>query len=336
MQIGDSESNQEPKSVLQSRSTMEQRLGLEQAFNTCAPKLAKRLREEDWELLLDELQDPNAKVADVPLLSVAQIAVGQQKDLSDALSQLYERKILSSVSAGVQIVAFGPLGAREIRLHEKPHFCLIGGCAGLTDVPRFADESELHSWVKGRIDGADWLNIAEARSINQAGNARIRELAYEAPLSPWRLREMLQIKQRTLTENISGARPHRDVTYGRGGLQELRWTLHLIHLRFPTATSAVSRLNSSDRIDGLFAAGMINTAERAELQEGYRHLRRVQALIDLQEWDECVFPENPDKLKALSQAAQWQDSPNHFLEYHESVVSRLSELCTELSSRLLK
>ncbi|MFN7172772.1 MAG: hypothetical protein ACK4P3_08340 [Fimbriimonadaceae bacterium] len=334
MQTGDSDSNQEPSSVLLSGATRAQRLDLEEAIQSCAPNLARRLKEPEWDLILERLQEPNAKVADVPLLAVAQFATGREPDLSLALSNLYEHQLVSA-SPAAQVVSLGPLGAREIRLHEKPIVCVVGASAGTTDSTRFSDQAEFNSWVKGKIDGADWLNIAEARSINRSGDARVRELAYEAPLSPWRLREMLQIRQRTLTENLSGARPYRDVTYGRGGLQELRWTLHLIHLRFPTATSAVRRLDSADRIDGLLDAGMINTAERAELQEGYRHLRRVQALIDLQEWDECVFPENPDKLKALTIAAQWQDSPNRFLEYHESVVSRLSELCTELSGRLL-
>lgn len=334
MQTGDSERNQEPSSVLLSGATRAQRHELEQAVMSCAPKLANRLKEQDWDLLLEELSEPEVTASNVPHLAVAQFATGREQDLSIALSSLYDQK-LGSTASGACFVALGSVGAREIRFAEQPTYCVIGASEGSPRPTGFSDHDEFNTWVKGKIDGAEWLKIAEARYVGYPDDLTVRKLAYEAPLSPWRLREMLQIKQRTLTENLSGARPHRDVTYGRGGLQDLRWTLHLIHLRFPTATCAVSRLNSADRIDGLLQAGMINTAERAELHEGYHHLRRVQALIDLQEWDECVFPENPDKLKALTSAAQWQESPNKFLEYHETVVSRLSELCTELSGRLL-
>ncbi|MCX7799988.1 MAG: DUF294 nucleotidyltransferase-like domain-containing protein, partial [Fimbriimonadales bacterium] len=90
------------------------------------------------------------------------------------------------------------------------------------------------------------------------------EAAYNLPLTPERLEELLAMKRRIETERVTTIQAARHVKLGPGGLSDIDWLVHLHEMRYPTATNAGRNRRMEDRIHALAAARLINVAEEHE------------------------------------------------------------------------
>jgi len=177
--------------------------------------------------------------------------------------------------------------------------------------------------------------LVSARAV--AGNAdvavQVRKVGFAIPLTPERLRELVNMRHRQETEEMRPSHRWRHVTLGFGSLSDVLWIVHVHELRYPTATQAGSSLDIPERIRTLSRAQLINTVERDELLEAWAHLQAVRYRLQWLGLTPEVLPENPAKLARLALAFGYDDG-NAFLAYHQRVVELVRSLVDESRERL--
>lgn len=177
------------------------------------------------------------------------------------------------------------------------------------------------------------LGVARTVCGNPMAEATCLASAYALPLTPERLGELLAMKARIETERVSIKHRTRHVKLGKGGLSDIDWFVHLHELRYPTATQAGTRRETSERIRTLGHARLINALEQETLLEAREHLMATRDRIALLGFTTDVVPENPDRLEVLAAAAGFSDG-NAFLSHHEDVAHTVRSIYEEGIDRL--
>jgi [glutamine synthetase] adenylyltransferase / [glutamine synthetase]-adenylyl-L-tyrosine phosphorylase len=163
--------------------------------------------------------------------------------------------------------------------------------------------------------------------------ALVDRAAYALPLTPERLRELLQIKRRVENERVRPQHRRRDVKLGYGGLSDLEWFVHLHEMRYPTASRAGTAGRLDERIGNLARAHLVNAVEAEELIQARRHHVMLRLRLGLLGYMPDVLPENPDKLDRLARACRFDDG-NALLARHEVVIERVRAIYLEGLERL--
>ncbi len=161
----------------------------------------------------------------------------------------------------------------------------------------------------------------------------IQRLAYAQPVTPERLRELLEMKKRVETERVPPQHTRRNVKLGFGGLTDIEWLVHLYEMRFPTATKAGTLLSMPDRIRELGRAHLLNAVEVEQLLFARSHLLEIRMRLGLQGMEKDVLPENPDKLNRLAEGMKCANG-NELLAVHERVIESVRAIYVEGLGRL--
>lgn len=177
--------------------------------------------------------------------------------------------------------------------------------------------------------------LVSARSVAGDGElaVNVRKVGFAIPLTPERLRELVNMRHRQETEEMRPSHRWRHVTLGLGSLSDILWIVQVHELRYPTATQAGSTLDIPERIRTLSRAQLINAVERDELLEAWTHLQAVRYRLQWLGLTPEVLPENPAKLARLGLAFGYEDG-NAFLAYHQRVVELVRSLIDESRERL--
>ncbi len=162
---------------------------------------------------------------------------------------------------------------------------------------------------------------------------RVLKAAYAQPLTPERLKTLLAMKRRIESERVSPQHLRRDVKLGTGSLSDLEWLVHLLEMRYPTATKPAPESSFPDRIKALGRARLITAVEVDELLDAREHLLAVRFRLALLGIPNDTIPENPDKLDRLAYSSGEADG-NAFLRKHEHVTDRVRATYTESLERL--
>ncbi len=168
-----------------------------------------------------------------------------------------------------------------------------------------------------------WERFALGHARLLSGSERslelIRRCTYGVPLTPERLRELVRMKRRIETERVQPSQVHRNVKLGRGGLNDIEWTVRLTEMRYPSATNALATSDSGERIRSLVHSGLFNTVEVGQLLEAREHLISLRTWLTLQGLKDDLLPENPDRLQRLAESAGYP-SGNELLLRFQSVT----------------
>lgn len=177
--------------------------------------------------------------------------------------------------------------------------------------------------------------LGEARLIqgNDEALQLVRKAAYAQPLTPERLKELIAMKRRIETERVSPQHLRRDVKLGLGGLSDIDWLVHLLEMRYPSASGAIEVRSFPERVGALAKAWLINTIEADALLHAREHLQRVRARIALLGLPGDRIPENPNKLDRLAHAMDFADGYEMQTAY-EQITGRVREIYTETLERL--
>lgn len=178
-------------------------------------------------------------------------------------------------------------------------------------------------------------DLVSVRSVtgDEAFAAQVRRVGFALPLTPERLRELVNMRHRQETEEMRPSHRWRHVSLGYGSLADLLWIVQVHELRFPTATQAGSTIDIPERVRTLARAQLINAVERDELLEAWTHLQVVRYRLVWLGLTPEVVPENPAKLARLALAFGYEDG-NAFLAYHQRVVECVRALVDESRERL--
>lgn len=152
--------------------------------------------------------------------------------------------------------------------------------------------------------------------------------AYAQPLTPQRLKELLAMKRRIETSELKPQYRGRDIKFGEGALGDLEWFVHILEMRYPTATHAGEHLQMADRIRALGRARLINAVEVHELLAAREHLLELRNRLELLGIEGDVLPENPGRLEALAVKLDAADA-NDLLLRHERLTKTVRAIFTE-------
>jgi glutamate-ammonia-ligase adenylyltransferase len=161
----------------------------------------------------------------------------------------------------------------------------------------------------------------------------VRHAAYATALTPSRLGELADMKERIENERLKPQYQNRDVKLGHGGLSDLEWTVHLLEMRDPQRVEAGSQPVLARRIRNLGRYGVLNAFEVESLLSAQRHLLDLRNWILLLEFPRDVMPENPTRLNRLAQAFGLEDG-NELLRVHEPIVAWVRGFMLDTLSRL--
>lgn len=211
--------------------------------------------------------------------------------------------------------------------------------AGRPDSPKRArlvrGYDEFLRYELERMGMAERLGLGDARLIlgDEEAQALARRVALAQPLTPERLRELIVAKRQIETEQVAPRHVRRDLKFGQGGLQEIVWFVHLMEMRYPTATRAGVSTDLTARIATLGRARLINAVETEELLKARTHLLDLRARLALIGQRGDLLPENPDKLDVLARAIGEGDA-NGLLRRHERVLSTVRAIFADGMDRL--
>jgi glutamate-ammonia-ligase adenylyltransferase len=177
--------------------------------------------------------------------------------------------------------------------------------------------------------------LGPARLIfgDESSAALCRKAAYAQPLTPERLKDLIAMKRRIEAERVPPQNLRRDVKLGFGGLSDIEWLIHLLEMRYPSASHAIQVKTFGERLRDLSRARLITAVEEEELSAARGHLLDVRIRLALLGVANDTIPENPDKLARLAKACGLEDG-NAFLARHEHVTDRVRAIFDETLERL--
>lgn len=292
-------------------------------------------------------------------------------DLNETLSDIFDsllRYCVSRLQGELEVIALGSYGCREIGPGSDIDLLLLAhkGQAGaemaaqellsfLTHLKRFGPmvEVDLRLRPEGRkgllvrsYDGFGAYEVSDMEMWERfaLGNARhvsgdpdaldlVRHAAYALPLTPERLQELLAMKGRIESERLKPQHVQRDIKLGHGGLNDIEWTVHLMEMRYPTATKAGETSSVEARIRNLGRASLFNALEVDGLLEARRYLLDLKTRLHLLDIRQNLVPENPDRLNLLAKATGVPDS-NAFLRRHQRITDWTRQLFNSALERL--
>lgn len=296
-----------------------------------------------------------------------QVRSGTVMNLSATLSQIAEQTyvhLLKRLDAKVDLLALGSLALRDMApLDETVRLMFLGDdrypqadleqqaqafakLIGQLDLPFQTDfvTRGLLAWTYTAFENFELerMSLLERFEIGQArliwGDNHATELtrkaAYAVPITPERLRQLVNLKNAVEEERNTVRYFRRNVQSGYGGLDELLWFVHLYELRYPTALGVEVQREMRDRIRSIGRARLLNALEVERLIEAYLHLVNVRNWLQiLGIGDGHTTPENPDKLRELALAMGLSDG-NAFLRRHEAIVDNVHGIFAEGLERL--
>ncbi len=236
-----------------------------------------------------------------------------------------EGKVQSFLRLSEEAVRFGAPFSFDLRLRpEGKKGIVVRTLEGMKQYAR----SDLELWERFAIGQYHPVLMTEA------ANYLLYELGYGLPLTPPRLKELLEMKGRIERERVSDGSRWRDIKLGSGGLNDIEWMVHLTEMRYPLATKGGESAAMLKRIENLGSAGLLHVGEVDELKEGYSYLVKMKIWLNLQLGSTSIRPENPDKLKMLASAMGYEDG-NDLLEDHTKKALRIRQLFEETIDRLV-
>lgn len=161
----------------------------------------------------------------------------------------------------------------------------------------------------------------------------VKRVAYAQPLTPERLRELLAMKKRVETERVRPQHTRREVKLGFGGLNDIEWLVHLLEMRYPTATQAGGSERMDDRLRNLARARLINAVELEQLLYARGYLLSLRLRLGLLGLEKDVLPENPDKLDRLAKSMDLKNG-NDLLARHELTIESVRAIYLTTLERL--
>ncbi len=300
-------------------------------------------------------------------LACEQTRQGSVQNLSAVLSEIAEqtyKHILGRLGAGVDLIALGSLALRDVApLDDQFKLMFLGDdrypqseleqqaqnfakVIGQLDLPFQTDfvTRGLLAWTYTAFENFELerMSLIERFEIGQArliwGSPHTVELtrkaAYAVPITPERLRELVNLKNAIEEERNTAKYYRRNVQSGYGGLDELLWFVHLYELRYPTALAVDVQRSMRDRVRSIGRARLLNALEVERLIEAYQHLVSVRNWLQiLGIGDGHTTPENPDKLRDMARAVGLPDG-NAFLRRHEAIVDNVHGIFAEGLERL--
>jgi glutamate-ammonia-ligase adenylyltransferase len=177
--------------------------------------------------------------------------------------------------------------------------------------------------------------LGDARVVagTDEASALALKAAYAQPLTPERVKELISLKGRLEAEEVPPRYIKRDIKHGHGSLDDINWFVHVLEMRYPTATKAGTLFAMESRIRELARARLINTVEAEELLEARVYLLDMRHKLALLGIEGSVLPENPDKLERLAAQLGVEDG-NALLRRHENVVRTVRAIFSEGLERL--
>lgn len=307
------------------------------------------------------------------LKTVTRWAIADEFDLSKSLCSLTDallRHCASRLYAEFAIIALGSYGREEIALDSDADLLLLLEKPELHDRSEQQAQDFLALISQLRRHGApiqvdlrlrpegrqgllvrtyDGLRAYELEAMEMwerfaLGQARliygdqsaidlVTKVAYAQPLTPERLRELLEMKMRIENERVSARYIRRNIKLGHGGLGDIEWFVHIYEMRYPTATRAGASIPMTERIRSLAKASLINMVEADELLQAREYLVDLRHRLALLDIKDAVLPENPDRLDVLSSELGFSDG-NSLLRRHERVVDTVRLIYTDGMERL--
>ncbi len=188
------------------------------------------------------------------------------------------------------------------------------------------------------LDGMEmWERFALGHARLVAGREEsvkvVLKVTYGQPLTPERLQELVKMKRRIETERVQSTQTHRQVKLGRGGLNDIEWTVRLTEMRYPSATRAGTTSDSQERMTNIGRSGLLNAVEVEQLLSArafYSHLRIWLSLLGIRD---DLIPENPDKLQRLAEAMGIATG-NELLAQYQQMTTTIRSLFEDTLERL--
>lgn len=179
------------------------------------------------------------------------------------------------------------------------------------------------------------FSLGQARLVWGSKRAEqvVLECAFDQPLSPARLDELLRMKLRIETERVQPKHARRDVKLGVGGLSDIEWMVRLFEMRWHPPLDDSRPIEFEDRIRSLARNRQFNAVEADRLIEARLHHRRVRARLSMLGFTANLIPENPDRLDMLGHAFGCLDG-NVFLAKHEQVINMVRAQYNDAIERL--
>ena len=206
----------------------------------------------------------------------------------------------------------------DVRMHEETGDRLV----------RTFDEFLIYELEEMQMWQRFELGMARGIIGSEDAVAVATKAAYAQPLTPERLKELLDLKRRIETSELKPQYRGRDIKLGEGALGDLEWFVHIMEMRYPTATRAGEHVLMEDRIRAMGRARLLNAIEVHELLLARTHLLELRNRLELLGIGEDVLPENPGKLEALAVRLEASDA-NDLLLRHERLTKTVRAIYTE-------
>ncbi|GAA2327806.1 bifunctional [glutamine synthetase] adenylyltransferase/[glutamine synthetase]-adenylyl-L-tyrosine phosphorylase [Dactylosporangium salmoneum] len=160
--------------------------------------------------------------------------------------------------------------------------------------------------------GERFLALADATRYPQGGLTREQ------------IQEIRRLKARVDSERLPrGADPATHTKLGRGGLADVEWTVQLLQLQHGHAVPALRTPRTLEALAAALAAGLLDPADAAALEAGWRHASRVRNLLTLVRGrpTDQLPRQGPDLAAAASVLGEGAE-PQEFLDEHLRIARR--------------
>jgi glutamate-ammonia-ligase adenylyltransferase len=138
------------------------------------------------------------------------------------------------------------------------------------------------------------------------------------------IHEIRRLKARVDSERLPrGADPATHTKLGRGGLADVEWTVQLLQLQHGHAVPSLRTPRTLEALAAATAAGLLDPADAAALEAGWRQASRVRNLLTLVRGRASdQLPRQGPDLAALATILREDAEPQEYLDEYLRVARR--------------
>jgi [glutamine synthetase] adenylyltransferase / [glutamine synthetase]-adenylyl-L-tyrosine phosphorylase len=211
----------------------------------------------------------------------------------------------------------------RVDLRLRPHGSQSQVCQTVASAVAYYDR-EGRTWERQAMVKA--RPIAGAKALGDRFLRDVEEFVFRNQLTFVEIGEIKTIKGRIESHTDAAGQLETDVKTGRGGIRDVEFVLQFLQLLNGTRRVELRDRNTLSGLKKLAQCGLINRDEHAELEYGYRFLRkaehRLQFMFDIARRD---IPTDPMELRkfAIRMGYRADDKPaEHFLHDLRDVNER--------------
>lgn len=186
--------------------------------------------------------------------------------------------------------------------------------------------------------GETWERSALLKARPVAGDKKLGE-EFLRSIEPWLHRKYLdfglieEIREMKLKIDAEARRLLRgawDVKLGAGGIRELEFFVQSMQLVHGGKIPEIRKKNTLEAIDALWEAGLIKDADRDEMSEAYRFLRKLEHRIQFEEFTQTQkVPTTSEKRYRLAGAMGFRGSYDERWDAFEDVLEEMRARVSE-------